>query len=158
MQQSPCPSNQVCLSAVQCSAQRTPEEADAMVCSLQDGVSGICCEEISSIHDTNHPALTLAALSKKDIPSIKQVDDVTLRTALDIGETIFQNNSQRSTLLNTIKNAQSASGQHALFMQASPGVTKLGKKCMVAMEAARWLALESKGKLFIQWIKYLVQC
>ena len=143
IQQSSCPGNEVCLSIVQCSAQLTLEEANAKICSLQGGASHVCCKEISVL-GTNQIAL---ASPKVGIRSIGRVDDVELKTALNYGETVFQNASLRSSRLNTIKNAQSASGQHAMFMQASPGVTKLGRNCMVAMEAARRLAATRKRKL-----------
>ena len=154
MQQSSCPGNEVCLSAIQCSAQLTPEEADANVCNLQGGAFGVCCKEIS-ILGTNQVAL---ASPKVSIRSIGQVDDVQLRTALDYGETVFQNATLRTTRLNTIKNAQSSSGQHAMFMQASPEVTQLqlGRKCLVAMEAARRLAITSKRKLFFNGCNILL--
>ena len=143
MQQSSCPGNEVCLSTIQCSAQLTPEEAESKVCALQGGVSGACCKEISTL-GTNQVPL---GATKVGIRSIGQVNDVELRSALDFGESSFQNASLRSTQLNTIKNYQSSSGQHAFFTQASPGVAQLGKKCLVAMETARQLAITNKRKL-----------
>ena len=136
----------MCLSAVQCSAQLTPEEADVKECSIQGGAPGICCKEISVL-GTYQVALVSP---KVDSIRIRQINDDEFRTALRYGETTFQESFLRTTKMNTIKNSQSTSGQHAIFVHASPGVAQLEleRKGMVAMHAARKLALANNGKLF----------
>ena len=137
----------MCLSAVQCSAQLTPEEAHVKGCSIQGGAPGICCKEISVL-GTYHVALVSP---KVDSIRIRQINDDEFRTALRYGETTFQESFLRTTEMNTIKNSQSTSGQHAIFVHASPGVAQLEleRKGMVAMHAAKKLALTNNGKLFL---------
>ena len=144
----------MCRSTVQCSAQLTPEEADGKGCSIQGGVLGVCCKEISVL-GTNQATLVSP---KVGIRRIRQVDNDELRKAIQDGDTSYQKAFQKTTQMNTIRNSQSTSGQYAMFVQASPEVIrlKLERNGMVAMEAARRLAFNNNRKLFFHWIEYLI--
>ena len=129
---SSCSGSDTCREVSICAGRLSNSELNRKRCTLSDGTTGLCCNDIN--------ALDIRTVELPSPPPVSNVNPITsfqLRGAVDVAESFFNNVTATTRRRTGQVRRNTGTFFHSKFQKAKPGAARLDRLGVIAARAAR---------------------